>query len=160
MQIRKVLFSFDMILAAAALMVLLGTVILQIILRQVFLKPLMGAEEMTRYMVIWVILTPLAYTEKANGHIIMEEIQTLLPGLIRKGIRFLCAVCTTVVYILITFSVISVCRNNLNNMTATLKIPFWLFFLPCIIGFAGISILRITSHVCILLKKEPPWVSQ
>ena len=159
MQIRKIIFSFDMILAAAALMVLLGTVILQIILRQLFLKPLMGAEEMTCFMVVWVILTPLAYTEKENGHIIMEELQTLLPGFIRKGIRFICAVCTTVVYILITVSVISVYRNNLQNMTATLKIPFWIFFLPCAIGFAGISIVRIISHICILLKKELPWVS-
>ena len=158
MQIRKALFSFDMILAAAALLVLLGTIILQVILRQIFQRPLMGAEEMTRYMVIWVIMTPLAYTERVNGHIIMEEFQALFPAPIKKIIRFICAASTTVVYIVITLSVISVYRNNLHNMTATLKIPFWLFFIPTAIGFLGISIVRIIGHICTLLKKEPPWV--
>ena len=159
MQIKKTVLNFDMILAAAAVLVLLGTVIIQIVLRQVFKKPLMGAEEMTRYMVIWVILTPLAYTERAKGHIIMEEIQALFPSFLRKTIRFISAVCTTAVYILVAISAINVWRNNMNNMTATLKIPFWLFFLPSVIGFSGISVLRITSHIYTLFKKEPPWAS-
>ena len=159
MQIRKALFNFDIILAVAALAVLWGTIILQVILRQVFSAPLMGAEEMTRYMVIWVIMTPLAFTEKANGHIIMEELQALLPGIIKKLIRFVCVLSTTAVYILITFSVFGVYRNNLHNVTATLKVPFWLFFLPTAIGFIGISVFRIIDHICVLIKKEPPWAS-
>jgi len=49
--------------------------------------------------------------------------------------------------------------NNLHNQTATLKMPFWVFFLPSAIGFTGISIVRITRHICTLLKKELPWAS-
>ena len=157
MQIKKALMNFDLILAFAALLVLLGTVLLQILLREVFLLPLMGAEEMTRYMVVWVIMTPLAFTERKNGHIIMEEIQALFPTILRKIIRFIIAVSTTAVYILIVFSVIHVFSNSANNVTATLKIPFWIFFLPNAIGFVGISMVRITSHICTIFKKELPW---
>jgi TRAP-type C4-dicarboxylate transport system permease small subunit len=157
MRIRKTVVNFDVFLASAALVLLLGTIILQVVLRSVFQRPLMGAEEFTRYMVIWVILTPLAYTERENGHIIMEEFQGLLPGALRKIIRFICALCTTAVYLVLTWSVIAVLLNNMNNMTATLKIPFWLFFLPSVIGFAGITVLRIVTHICRLCKKELPW---
>ena len=159
MQIKKIVLSFDVILAVAALAVLWGTITLQIILRQFFLLPLMGAEEMASWMVVWIILTPLAFTERINGHIVMEELQILMPLVVRKIIRFVSAICTTGVYIVVSISVMHVFANNLNNVTASLRIPFLLFFLPCAIGFVGISLVRVTSHICTLLKKEQPWTA-
>jgi TRAP-type C4-dicarboxylate transport system permease small subunit len=156
---KKILFDLDVILASLSLVLLLFTVIIQVILRSVFDKPLMGAEEFTRFMVICVILFPLAYTERMNGHIIMEELQNLLPRVIRKLLRFLIQTFTTVVYIVIALSAIQVLINNANNTTATLEIPFWIFFLPNALGFLGISILRIITHICYFAKKELPWAS-
>jgi len=160
MQIKKVLLNFDLIVAVSALAGLWGTIMLQVILRSIFNAPLMGADEMTPYLVIWVILAPLAYTERTIGHIIMEEFQVILPSIIKKIIRFLVSVSTTGIYVLVSFSVIYVIKNNLYNTTATLRMPFYIFFIPSAIGFFGISILRITSHIYTMLKKELPWASQ
>jgi TRAP-type C4-dicarboxylate transport system permease small subunit len=160
MRIKKVILNFDLVLAAAALVLLCGTTMLQVILRSIFDAPLMGAEEMIPYLLTWVILTPLGNTEWTNGHIIMEEFQVLFPPPIKKMVRFIIALCTTGIYIVVSLSVIHVYINNLNNMTATLKMPFAVFFLPSAIGFIGISLVRITNHICTLLKKEPPWASE
>jgi TRAP-type C4-dicarboxylate transport system permease small subunit len=159
MNTKKLLFNLDVILASLSLALLLFTVILQVILRSIFDAPLMGAEELTRFMVICVILFPLAYTERCNGHIVMEELQNLLPSLIKKSLRFLIEFFTTAVYLVVTLSAIQVLINNANNMTATLEIPFWIFFLPNVLGFLGISVLRIVVHFCYLTKRELAWAS-
>lgn len=160
MQIRKGFFSFDIILACFSLVMLWGTIILQVALRQIFNAPLTGAEEMTMYLVACLVITPLGFTEKVDGHIIMEELQVLFPAVIKKILRFIVSVATTAVYILITISVFNVIHNNMNNMTAMLKMPFWVFFLPSAIGFCWLSIIRIIKHVCFLFNKELPWVSR
>ena len=160
MQIRKVLFNFDIILGSFSLVMLWGTIMLQVILREVFSAPLTGAEEMTMYLVACLVITPLGFTEKANGHIIMEEVQAFFPAVIKKIIRFIVSAATTAVYILITVSVFNVFRNNMHNMTPMLRMPFPVFFLPSAIGFCWLSIIRIIKHICFLLNKELPWVSQ
>jgi len=159
MQIRKVLFDFDGILSCFALAMLWGNIMLQVTLRQVFNAPLMGADEMTMFLVSAVIITPLGFTEKDNGHIIMEEFQAMLPSILKKIIRFIISLSSTVIYILLAVSVSLVLYKNTRNMTPMLKMPFWLFFLPCIIGFFWISIIRIIKHICTLFKKELPWAS-
>ena len=158
MQIRKVLFNFDIILGSFSLVILWGTIMLQILLRQLFSAPLMGAEEMTMYLVACLVITPLGFTEKVNGHIVMEEIQAFFPSAIKKIFRLIINVATTAVYILITVSVFNVVRNNMQNVTPMLRMPFWLFFVPSLIGFTWLSIVRIVRHICFLSKKELPWV--
>jgi TRAP-type C4-dicarboxylate transport system permease small subunit len=159
MQLKKTLINFDVILASVALAFLTIVIFVQVILRFFFKSPLMGAEEFARYMLMWMIITPLTFTERNHGHIIMEELQNLLPGIIRKIIRFLCGLCTTVIYVFLTISTVRVIQNNMGNTTAELKIPFLLFFLPTLIGFASMAILRIITHICHLMKKDLPWAS-
>ena len=156
---RKILFNIDGLLACCALGMLFGNIILQVILRQVFNRPLMGADEMTMFLVAAVIITPLGYLEKENGHIVMQEFLNLFPMIIIKVLRFIISVSCTVIFIILVISVFNVIRYNMHILTAMLKMPIWLFFLPCLIGFCGIVIIRITKHICVLLKKELPWAS-
>jgi TRAP-type C4-dicarboxylate transport system permease small subunit len=158
MRIHKTLISFDAVLSSIALAILLFTIIIQITLRFVFKSPLMGAEELTRYTLIWIVIAPLAFTERHDGHIIMLEFQNLLPGTLKKIIHFLCHLGTTAMYVFLTIATIRLVLGNMKNTTAELKIPFPLFFLPTILGFASISILRIITHIYHFRKKEPSWV--
>ncbi|MCL2380623.1 MAG: TRAP transporter small permease subunit [Treponema sp.] len=157
MRIRKLLSGFDLILASAALAVLWGTIMLQVILRQVFNAPLMGADELTPFMLVWVIISPLGSVERLNGHIVMEELQVLFPAVVRKIIRFVISVSVIAIYVVVSLSVIVVFRNSMNVVTPLLRMPFWLFFLPSAIGFFLITIVCITRNVCSMLKKELAW---
>ena len=157
MQIRKYLFGFDLILAAAALAVLWGIIMLQVILRAIFNAPLMGADELTPYLLVWVIVSPMGSIERENGHIIMEELLIMFPAVVKKVIRFIIRLSVVAIYIVMSLSVIMVFRNNINNVTALLKMPFWLFFLPTAVGFFSITIISIVRNLCLIFKKEPAW---
>lgn len=157
---RNELWNFDALLACISLAVLLGTILLQVVLRFVFRTPLIGAEEFTRYMVVCVVMTPLAFTERTKSHVVMEELQAVLPAPIRRFVAILSGMAATVVYALVTLSAFSVLLNNSSNVTATLKMPFWLFFLPSVLGLSFITVVRLVTHLCDLLHKELPWESR
>jgi TRAP-type C4-dicarboxylate transport system permease small subunit len=157
MKIRRLLFNIDGALATFAVLMLWGNITLQIILRQIFNRPLMGADELTMFLVSAVIITPLGFLEKEKGHIAMEELLKVLPSIVKRILGFLISVSCTVIYFLLFLSVFNVIRNNPHIVTAMLRMPIWLFFLPCIIGFGGILIVRIITHICFLFKKELPW---
>ena len=143
MQLSSNLTKVDAFLSAVSLVVLLGTIIIQVVLRFVFQSPLMGAEEFTRYMVICLVMTPLAFAERTNSHVVMEEVQMLLPDGFRRILRMVIDILTTLVYGIVAVSSLSVLMNNATNRTATLKMPFWLFFLPMVIGMVLLTIVRI-----------------
>lgn len=160
MSITKRLRDLDGFVGAVSLALLIGTILLQVILRFVFLKPLMGAEELTRYLVICVVMFPLAYSERSGSTIIMEEIQAMFPKLLRNSINMASHILTTVVYAIVTVSVYSVLINNAANRTATLEMPFWLFFLPAVVGLTAMTVVRIITVLYKITKRDLPWASQ
>jgi TRAP-type C4-dicarboxylate transport system permease small subunit len=160
MSITKRLRDLDGFVGAVSLALLIGTILLQVILRFVFLKPLMGAEELTRYLVICVVMFPLAYSERSGSTIIMEDIQAMFPKLLRNSINMASHILTTVVYAIVTVSVYSVLINNAANRTATLEMPFWLFFLPAVVGLTAMTVVRIITVLYKITKRDLPWASQ
>ena len=160
MSVPKRLYDIDGYLGVISLILLIGTILLQVILRFVFLKPLMGAEELTRYLVICVVMFPLAYSERSGSTIIMEEIQSMFPRVIRNTINMASHVLTTVVYAIVTVSAFSVMINNVTNRTATLEMPFWLFFLPAVLGLSTMTVVRVITVVYKITKRGLPWESQ
>lgn len=154
MRFSDKLKNFDIFLASFALATLLVTIILQVFLRFLFSKPLMGAEEFTRYMVIFIVTAPLAFTERTKSHVVMEEIQEFIPRPLRSALRVLIDIVTTIAYGIVTYSSISVLVNNAKNTTATLLMPFWLFFLPTVVGFVSLTIVRIAALIRRLRKGD------
>lgn len=145
----KVLFRLDKEISILCLSVMLVTVILQVLMRELFDFPLVGAEEFVRYLMIWIVLFPLAFTLREGGHIAMVELRDMLPGPVREGLSLFSDVCSLVVFGIVSWSSMSVIIENPNNTTATLQIPFWIFFLPNLLGFA-----LLTVGYLLILKKR------
>lgn len=145
----KVIFRLDKEISILCLSVMLITVILQVLMRELFDFPLVGAEEFVRYLMIWIVLFPLAFTLREGGHIAMVELRDMLPKPLREGLSFFSDVCSLVVFAIVSWSSISVIIDNPNNTTATLQIPFWIFFLPNLFGF----VLLTVGYLVILMKR-------
>lgn len=143
----KILFRLDKEISILCLSAMLITVILQVLMRELFDFPLVGAEEFVRYLMIWIVLFPLAFTLREGGHIAMVELRDMLPKPLRNGLSFTSDVCSLVVFAIVSWSSMSVIIENPNNTTATLQIPFWLFFLPNLLGF-----LLLTLGYLLILK--------
>lgn len=146
------LFRLDKDISILCLSVMLFTVIAQVLMREIFDLPLVGAEEFVRYMMIWIVLFPLAFTLREGGHIEMTELRDMLPLPMRTGLKFLSDVSSIVVFAIVSWSSLSVILQNANNTTATLQIPFWIFFLPNFLGF----VLLTVGYVLILTKRIVP----
>lgn len=145
----KVIFGLDKEISILCLSVMLVTVILQVLMRELFDFPLVGAEEFVRYLMIWIVLFPLAFTLREGGHIAMAELRDMLPKPIREGLSIFSDVCSLIVFAIVSWSSLSVIIENPNNTTATLQIPFWVFFLPNLLGF----VLLTVGYLLILMKR-------
>ena len=85
----KLILRLDREISILCLSVMLVTVILQVLMRELFDLPLVGAEEFVRYLMIWIVLFPLAFTLREGGHIAMVELRDMFPAPLRNGLSFI-----------------------------------------------------------------------
>jgi len=137
------------------LALLIVTPLAQIVMRGVFNVPMAGAEELARYFLISLTFIAGAYVTREGGQIRMEEFQGLLPPhprwLLQLGIE-LAGIGTFAT--LFVAGVITI-GNNLNNQTATLEMPFWLFMGPLVVGSLLLVVETAVMFVRTLRRGRP-----
>src|SRR3954471_4504692 len=118
----------------ALLALLVVTPLAQVIMRGVFNVPMSGAEELARYFLICLTFLAASYVTEQGGQIRMEEFQGLIPQRQRWILQLLVELSGVGFFaVLLVASAVTV-RNNLQNQTATLEMPFWLFMGPVAVG--------------------------
>ena len=140
MKIGQLLRNTDKFLGTLMLFMLLIITVAQVVMRSVFSFPLIGAEELARYFFICVVFISLPYTTRSGGLIRLEGFQSLLPKRLRYILRIISYGCGIAVFGITAASSISSTLNNIENQTPTLALPFWLFFLPTMVGFTLLTI--------------------
>ena len=142
---------FVIALRALSCLLLFGLVVTpfaQIIMRGVFNVPMSGAEEMARYMLICLCFMAGALVTLDGGQIRMEEVQGLLPERPRWLLQLLIEVAGIAVFGFFSYAAAFTIANNMNNQTATLEMPFWLFMAPQLLG----SLLLLFATVVIFVR--------
>ena len=119
-------------LALLALLVL--TPLAQILMRGVFNLPFSGAEELARYFLICLTFIGASWVTLRGGQIRMEEFQALLPPRPRWLLQLVIEASGAAVFLVIMVAAVYTIGNNLENQTATLEMPFWLFMGPLAVG--------------------------
>lgn len=132
--------DLDRNLSVLTLFALILLVLAQIIARVVFSAPLVGTEELVKYFLICIVFFAGAYTARTSGHIRMEELISFFPTRLRVLIKMTSQLLTIGIMCVGTYSSFLTTARNLTNRTATLSIPFWIFFLPNNVGFLLMTI--------------------
>ncbi len=140
MKIGQFIRNTDKFLATLILYMLLITTVAQVIMRSVFSLPLIGAEELARYFFICIVFIALPYTTRSGGLIRLKGFQSLFPKRLKYILRIISYGFGIAVFGIIAASSISSTLNNIGNQTPTLALPFWLFFLPTMVGFSLLTI--------------------
>jgi TRAP-type C4-dicarboxylate transport system permease small subunit len=142
-------------LALALLAALIITPLAQILMRGVFNVPMSGAEELARYFLITLTFVGASYVTREGGQIRMEEFQGLIPphprwwlqlGIELSGIALFGVLCAAGAITIL---------NNLQNQTATLEMPFWLFMGPLAVGSALLVMETAGTLVHTWRRKRP-----
>ncbi len=128
--IRTAMRWISLVLLAA----LVITPLAQITMRGVFNVPMSGAEELARYFLICMTFVAASYVTEQGGQIRMEEFQGLLPPKPRWYLQLAIELAGVAMFGVLFVAAVVTIGKNLQNQTATLEMPFWLFMGPLAIG--------------------------
>ena len=123
------------------------TPLAQITMRGLFNVPMAGAEELARYFLICLTFLAAAYVTEQGGQIRMEEFQGLIPPRPRWYLQLLIELFGAVLFAVFFVAALVTIRNNLQNQTAVMELPFWLFMAPLALG----SLLLVVETLMMLL---------
>ena len=140
-------------------LVLLGALVItplsQIMMRGVFNVPMAGAEELARYFLICLTFLAAAYVTREGGQIRMEEIQAMLPPRPRWVLQLVIELAGVAMFATLLVAGLITIADNLNNQTATLEMPFWLFMGPLVVGSLLLVIETAAMFVHTLRRRRP-----
>ncbi len=122
----------------------------QVIMRGVFVLPFIGAEELTRFLLICLIFCAYPLVVQHGENIVMGEFKAALPDRLRRLVHLLISLSAVVLTGFMAYVTIANISRNLKNATPTLGIPFWIFLGAAFFGFAGAAIVHLLH-----LRKPP-----
>ena len=128
--IRTAIRWISLMLLAA----LVITPLAQITMRGVFNVPMSGAEELARYFLICMTFVAASCVTEQGGQIRMEEFQGLLPPKPRWYLQLAIELAGVAMFGVLFVAAVVTIGKNLQNQTATLEMPFWLFMGPLAVG--------------------------
>jgi TRAP-type C4-dicarboxylate transport system permease small subunit len=141
------------ILSAVTVLILAAIVLVplaQIVMRGVFGLPFIGAEELTRFLLICLIFVGYPLVVETGENIVMGEIKSSLPKPLQSIVNVTISVSAVAVTVFLAYVTWANIFKNLNNSTPTLGIPFWIFLAATLFGFAGAAVVHL-----IHLRKPP-----
>lgn len=121
-------------LGVMLLIVMIAMPAVQVVLREFIRAPFVGAEELTRFMLICVVFVTLPFVASSGASIRMEEILQGFPTRLRDGLRMMIAGTAALAFATASYSVGIATLSNLHNATPTLGIPYWVFFSAAFVG--------------------------
>lgn len=127
----------------AILAALIAVPVIQVVLRGVFVLPFVGAEELTRFLLICVVFLAYPLVVEAGENIVMGEIKALLPQRLQRIVNLAISLTALGICAFIAYATWANISANLNNATPTLGIPFWIFLAATFFGFAAGALVHL-----------------
>ena len=134
--LRRVLRWASLVMVA----VMIALPAIQVVLREVLELPFIGAEELTRFMLICVVFVTFPYVVVSGTNIRLEEGLLLLPKHLQRGIHVAIAATGAVTLAVAAAAIAVATLRNLQNATPTLGIPYWVFFSAAFLGLGLASV--------------------
>jgi TRAP-type C4-dicarboxylate transport system permease small subunit len=123
--------------ASYAVMVLIGFLTANVIMRYVFRKPFWFTEEVTGYLLIFIIFIGMAYTMKAGAHVVTDVFVRHIPPNVREALKIPRNILGLIFAVFFTISALILMIKNYMRGTivfGSLGVPDWI---PNIIFFIG-----------------------
>lgn len=137
-------------IAVALLSALIAVPSAQIVMRGLFGMPFIGAEELTRFLLICLVFVTYPLVVEAGENIVMGELRQALPRSMQSAVNVTISLSAIAVTLFLAYVAWRNIFDNLNNATPTLQIPFWIFLAATLFGFAGAALIHL-----IHLRKPP-----
>jgi TRAP-type C4-dicarboxylate transport system permease small subunit len=130
----------------------------QVVMRELFSRPIVGVEELARFMLICTVFVALPYVVSAGANIRMDEFQAMLPAGFVRFVKLAIALTAIVAFGAAAVASGIAIQKNLNNATPTLGIPYWIFLGAAAIGF-GMTTIECVVQFIKALQNRPLYVT-
>jgi TRAP-type C4-dicarboxylate transport system permease small subunit len=98
-------FFIGKILTLICLFVILGTMLLQVLMRYVFLEPLIWPEGLSKVMFIWMSYLAAGLVVRLRAHIVIDFLFTRFPRLLQDALKY--SFSATMIFIVVIFTIYS-----------------------------------------------------
>ena len=143
---ERVLTAFVVIIMMALFLVPTA----QVIMRGVFVLPFIGAEELTRFLLICLVFCAYPLVVEKGENIVMGEFKAAMPPRLRRVTNVTISIGAVAITGFMAWVTATNISRNLANATPTLGIPFWIFLGATLFGFAGAAVVHLVH-----LRKPP-----
>lgn len=123
---------------AFAIMVLVT--FMQIIYRFVLLQPIPWAEELARYLFVWITFLGAAVAVKSKGHVGVELVIDKLPKRTKKIVLTIAFIICAIFCIVIFFNGIIMVQRTMNQRSAAMSMPMSIAYAAIPVGFIVMAI--------------------
>ncbi|WP_158625900.1 TRAP transporter small permease [Arsenicitalea aurantiaca] len=154
------------ITSLAVLVALVSLPFIQVVAREIFSRPIMGAEELTRFMLICSVFLALPYVVSSGATVRMEELVAMLPERVLRLLKVLASATAIATFSVMAIASFIAIRGNLGNSTPTLGIPYWIFLGAAFASFTmtaiecGVQLLKVLQnrplYITFPQEAEPP----
>lgn len=131
------------------LMVMTGTIFYQVILRYIFSLPNIWAEELSRFLFVWISLLGSAVAIRRNCHLKIEFFLDILRPKARAAVEVIIYLLVMVFLCVVLRYGLILCSNTTNNLSAGLRIPMAIPYSSIAVG----CILMLLYAIELILKR-------
>jgi TRAP-type transport system small permease protein len=144
-QISRVLH----IIGGAMLAAMMFLTFIDVVLRYVFNKPILGSFDLTEYMMVILVAFGFAYCETQKGHVIVEVILYRLPKRAQRTMGSISLLVSLAFFSVITWRTFLYFLEMLNSklMSSVLPIPIYPFAAVVVVGSAAFSLVLLLEFV-------------
>ncbi|WP_156272031.1 TRAP transporter small permease [Neomoorella glycerini] len=133
--IRPLCLGFSTV-GALALIGMMFLVVIDVFLRFVFNRPILGSYEIVEYLMVLVVFLSLANGQLSKTHVSVEVVTQYLRGRIRAFFEFITALISLGIFILLTWGGILQVGHvrATHQVSQALAIPHWPFQIIVVLG--------------------------
>lgn len=130
-----------------AMILIAGTVFIQIFFRYVINSPLAWSEELAKFIFPWLTFAGAALTTRTNGHIKIEYFAGKFPLGVQILLNHVTRVVILIFCLLVLFYTIPLAKSQKGMTSTALNIPLNFYTLSIVIGLLGIVIYILDSII-------------
>ena len=131
---------------------------IQVVSREIFSSPIIGVEELARFMLICSVFLALPYVVSAGANIRMEEIVSMFPARLIRLLKLLASATAVATFAAMAVASLVAIRANLDNSTPTLGIPYWIFLGAALVSFS-MTTLECAIQLVKVIQNRPLYIT-
>jgi C4-dicarboxylate transporter DctQ subunit len=135
---NRVLSGAEVTFVGAALAFAATLLFANVVLRYVFLAPISWAEELSLYLIVWIVFVGGSVAVRTRGHIAIDLLPLMLSRLARQRLVFLISLLMMIFFaVFFYYSALHTLRvRSIGQVTPLMAAPMWLTYLAMPVGSA------------------------